>query len=421
MNKTKIKISIAILLALSPLLYFEFRALLPAYSRRPLAYEIIFFIPFILYGLTAFLGLKLNQSRIFFTALFWAGLYYSINAVNLSGVNFKHHEIQLTKFLMLSSPGVLFLLYAFKEKYIVGWAGALRMIIVSVPIIGSIWLAKKIAPGRYPSLMGKPLFNFEFWNLPDLTIPLIIILVAFFMLKKDQSIQNFKLAIFINLLPLILSFNFAAGRKPFDVETNIFCAFSFSVMGFVFLYALYQMYWEKVYIDELTGIPNRRAFDEYLKKLGKKYVIAMIDVDHFKKFNDTYGHSEGDNVLRYVAKHIEEETGGAAFRYGGEEFSVIYRGMEVKHVFSILDLMRANLASSTFYLRSSEEIRKLKTKKSRKKIQNNKNNVKVTISIGIAQKTLSKKDAQAVIDTADKALYKAKDNGRNRCEIIYSR
>jgi diguanylate cyclase (GGDEF)-like protein len=421
MNKNKIKIAIAILLAFSPLLYFEFRPLLPAYSRRPLAYEIVFIVPFILYGLTAFLGLKLNQSRIFFTALFWAGLYFLINAVNLSGVNFKYHEIQLIKFITLSSPVVLILLYAFKEKYIIGWFGALRMLIVAVPILGSIWLAKKIVPDGYPTLMGKPVFNFEFWNLPDLTIPLIIILVVFFMLQKGQSILKFKLAIYVNLLPLILSFNFAAGRKPSDIETNIFCAFSFSVMGFVFLYALYQMYWEKVYIDELTGIPNRRAFDEYLKKLGKKYVIAMIDVDHFKKFNDTYGHSEGDNVLRYVAKHIAEESGGSAFRYGGEEFSVIYRRMDIKYAFSFLDLMRANLASDTFYLRSSEEIRKLKTKKSRKKTQNNKKSVNVTISIGIAQKTLSKRDALDVIDTADKALYRAKDNGRNRCEIIYSR
>lgn len=421
MKKNKIKIAIAILLAFSPLLYFEFRALLPAYSRRPLAYEIVFFVPFILYGLTAFLGLKLNQSRIFFTALFWAGLYFSINAINLTGINFKFHEIQLVKFLTLSLPVVLISLYVFKEKYIMGWSRVLRMLIVAVPIIGSIWLAKKIALGRYPNLMGKPLFNFEFWNLPDLTIPLIIILSALFMLQKDKSIQKFKLAIYLNLLPLILSFNFAAGRKQLDIETNIFCAFSFTIMGFVFLYALYHMYWEKVYIDELTGVPNRRAFDEYLKKLNRKYVIAMIDVDHFKKFNDTYGHSEGDNVLRFVAKHIAEEAGGAAFRYGGEEFSVIYRGMEIKHVFSILDLMRANLASGIFYLRSSEEIRKLKTMKSRKITQSNKKSVKVTISIGIAQKTASKKDAQAVLDTADKALYKAKDNGRNRCEVIYSR
>ncbi|HES58968.1 MAG TPA: GGDEF domain-containing protein [Caldithrix sp.] len=421
MHKNKIKIVIAVLLAFSPLLYFEFRPLLPSYSRRPLAYEIIFFAPFILYGLTAFLGLKLNQSRIFFTAIFWAGLYFSINAVNLSGIDIKFHNIQLIKFLALSSPIVLIFLFLFKEKYILGWSGALRLLIVAVPIMGCIWLANKIAPGRYPFLTGKPIFNFEFWNLPDFTILLIIILAVFLLLQKDKSIQKFKLSIYVNLLPLILSFNFAAGRKPFDVETSIFSAFSFSVMGFVFLYALYQMYWEKVYIDELTGVPNRRAFDEYLKKLGKKYVVAMIDVDYFKKFNDSYGHSEGDNVLRFVAKHIADNSGGAAFRYGGEEFSVIYRGMEIKYVLNMLDQMRDNLAASDFYLRSSEEVRKLKTKKSRKKTQSNNKTVKVTISIGVAQKTLSKKDAQDVIDTADKALYRAKDNGRNRCEVIYSR
>ncbi|MEJ2056136.1 MAG: diguanylate cyclase, partial [Calditrichaceae bacterium] len=83
--------------------------------------------------------------------------------------------------------------------------------------------------------------------------------------------------------------------------------------------------------------------------------------------------------------------------------------------------MRTNLAAGKFYLRSSEAVRILKTKKNRRKTQHNKKSVSVTISIGIAQKTASKRDAQAVIDTADKALYRAKDNGRNRCEIIYSR
>ena len=180
------------------------------------------------------------------------------------------------------------------------------------------------------------------------------------------------------------------------------------------LYALYRMYWEKVYIDELTGVPNRRAFDEYLKKLGRKYTIAMIDIDHFKKFNDTYGHTEGDNVLRFVAKHIEAEAEAPVFRYGGEEFSAIYKGAPTKRVFKILDLMRDNLASKIFYLRTTEEIRKSKTKKDRRRNHANAKIVKVTISIGIAHKTPAKKEAHDVIVTADKALYKAKENGRNQ-------
>ena len=185
---------------------------------------------------------------------------------------------------------------------------------------------------------------------------------------------------------------------------------------FVFLYMLYRMYWHKVYIDELTGIPNRRAFDEYLKRLGRKYVIAMIDIDHFKQFNDTYGHTEGDNVLRFVAKHIANEAGTKVFRYGGEEFSAIYKGLHAKETFNLLDQMRAKLASKIFYLRTSEEIRKSKSKKNRTQSHKNSKIVKITMSIGMAVKTRSGKEAQDVIIAADKALYKAKENGRNRCE-----
>ncbi len=408
---------IFVLLALSPLLYYLFREYLPAYERRPFVYQISFFVPYIFFAVTAFLGLKLNQSRIFFTLLLWAGLYYLINTPHSSYLDYKIHEIQLVKLLALSLSLVLFLIFAYKEKYIIGLFGFLRLISVSIPVIGSIYLAKEISPGMYPYVMEQSLINLEFWNLPDLIILFIIGLITFLILQKDKSIQHFKYAIYVNLLPLILALNFAAGSEQFDIETRIFSMFSFSVMGFVFVYALYRIYWEKVYFDELTGIPNRRAFDEYLKKLGRKYVIAMMDIDHFKKFNDTYGHTEGDNVLRYVARHIADESDTAVFRYGGEEFAAIYKGARPKHAFKILDLMRANLASSIFYLRTSDDVRKSKTKKNRKDTHTNVKSVKVTLSIGIAQKTAAKKEAEDVIVAADKTLYKAKKKGRNRCEV----
>jgi diguanylate cyclase (GGDEF)-like protein len=80
--------------------------------------------------------------------------------------------------------------------------------------------------------------------------------------------------------------------------------------------------------------------------------------------------------------------------------------------------MRANLASSAFFLRSSEDVRKTKTKKNRRKTVTRTKEVKVTISVGISHKTAAKKEAQDVVESADKALYKAKKNGRNRCEKI---
>ena len=403
-----------ILIAFSPLLYYQYRKYMPGYDRRPLVYEILFLGPFIFYFITAFLGIKLNQTRIFFTSLLWICIYYLINKTTLPLIEFDYNVVQFVKLMSLLSILIIILLYVFTEKYILGLYGLVRFLFVSIPILLSIYLSKLIEPKTYPYLMERPVLNFGFWSIPDLTILIIAGLITLFILQKDKSVQYFKYAIYINILPLILTFNFVIERGKIDFETSLYSAFSFSVMGLIFLYALYRMYWEKVYIDELTGIPNRRAFDEYLKKLGRKYAIAMIDIDHFKKFNDTYGHTEGDNVLRFVAKHIQNEADGHVFRYGGEEFSVIYRGSHSKNIMKILDLMRDDLASKIFYLRTSEEIRKSKTKKDRKNTRSYKKTAKVTISIGVSQKTPSKKEPHDVIMKADKALYKAKDNGRNQ-------
>lgn len=409
---------LSVLLAFSPLLYYVFRGYLPAPGRRQLVYELLFFTPYILIFVTAFLGIKLNQSRIFFTALLWAILYYLISSPDILFISFQPHHVQLIRLLALSTFLVLFLLYLYKEKYILGLWGLARLLSVAVPVAVSVWLANKIAIGRFPYLMENQLFSFSFWHLPDLLFVLAGGLITFFVIQKDTSVNHFKNAIYINLLPLMLSFNFSAGRVHLDVESRIFNVFSFSMMGVIFLYALYRMYWEKVYIDELTGVPNRRAFDEYLKKLGRKYTIAMMDIDHFKKFNDVYGHTEGDNVLRFVATHIADEAGTSVFRYGGEEFAAIYKGLHSKHAFRALDRMRANLASTEFYLRTSEDVRKEKSKKNRTVNHAKFKRVQITISVGISEKTAAVKEAHDVIIAADKALYKAKENGRNRCEKI---
>jgi len=344
MNKKIYKYLFYVLIALSPLLYYQYRKYMPGYSRRPLVSEIIFLGPYIFYFITAFLGIKLNQTRIFFTSLLWICIYFLINTTTTPVFNFEYNVIQLVKLLSIFSFLIIILLYVFTEKYILGLYGLIRFLFLSIPIILSIYLAIKISPETYPYLMERPILKVDFWLLPNLSILVIIGLVTLFVFQKDNSVQHFKYAIYINLMPLILSFNFIIKNGKIDFETSIYNAFSFSIMGLVFLYALYRMYWEKVYIDELTGVPNRRAFDEYLKKLGRKYTIAMIDIDHFKKFNDTYGHTEGDNVLRFVAKHIEDEADGRVFRYGGEEFSVIYRGEYTKNIMKILDFMRDDLA-----------------------------------------------------------------------------
>ena len=118
MKKNAFKIAIFILVSLSPLLYYHFRKYLPSYTRRPLVYEILFLVPYIFYFITAFLGIKLNQTRIFFTSLLWICIYYLITTTDLPLIKFEFDVVQNVKLLSIFSFLIIILLYIFTEKYI---------------------------------------------------------------------------------------------------------------------------------------------------------------------------------------------------------------------------------------------------------------------------------------------------------------
>ena len=171
------------------------------------------------------------------------------------------------------------------------------------------------------------------------------------------------------------------------------------------------------YIDELTEIPGRRALVEALDDPGSTFTLAMLDVDHFKKFNDTHGHEVGDQVLRMVAARIATVgEGGAAYRYGGEEFTLLFPGKSTEQVLQELERIRALVESSPLYLRSENRPKVKpragagkKTKSSKKKAPS----VGVTVSIGVATRN-SSESWDRVMKRADQALYKAKEGGRNQ-------
>lgn len=164
------------------------------------------------------------------------------------------------------------------------------------------------------------------------------------------------------------------------------------------------------YIDQLTSLPGRRALNEQMLKLGNNYSIAMLDIDHFKKFNDRYGHDTGDQVLRMVAARIRDVgAGGHAFRYGGEEFSILFPGKKTAEVLETLNGVRERIAGTKFDLRRNDRRNTDKASKPR-----GKQHARVTISIGVAQRDERKPTPTEVLKAADKALYRAKKQGRNR-------
>ncbi len=175
------------------------------------------------------------------------------------------------------------------------------------------------------------------------------------------------------------------------------------------------------YRDELTGLPHRRALNELFLSLGNKYSVAMIDVDHFKKFNDTHGHDVGDQVLQMVAMKIQQVGGGGkAYRYGGEEFSVVFPRMTKDEAHYHLDETRKAIQNYEMVIRDKpredEKEEKKEGKKHRKRgsFRTASTRVSVTVSIGVADKVGTGLMPDEVLKEADKALYAAKKGGRNQ-------
>jgi diguanylate cyclase (GGDEF)-like protein len=160
--------------------------------------------------------------------------------------------------------------------------------------------------------------------------------------------------------------------------------------------------------DPLTGLGNRRHFDALLQREGRRAArtrswlsLLMIDIDHFKDFNDRHGHQQGDEVLRILAKSIgyaARRPGDSGARYGGEEFAVILPNTDLRGATAVAENIRA-----TFINR--EEAREL-------------GGALPTISIGVSSAKATGGGEAALVRSADQALYAAKEGGRNRTEII---
>jgi diguanylate cyclase (GGDEF)-like protein len=198
--------------------------------------------------------------------------------------------------------------------------------------------------------------------------------------------------------------------------------------GLILTASLIETSYMLAYHDELTGIRGRRAFNEALLSLDQQYAIAIVDIDHFKKFNDTYGHDTGDQVLCLVASRLSEvKGGGQAFRCGGEEFAILFRNTSAKDSFEHLNALREIIQNSTFYLRGGErrssgrtgesDRRKPLRKKASQAEAPHAAGLSVTVSIGVAEPSTRYRQPEQVINAADQALYLAKSNGRNRVEL----
>ncbi|KOY03989.1 GGDEF domain-containing protein [Pseudomonas nunensis] len=257
---------------------------------------------------------------------------------------------------------------------------------------------------RWPALHGA------WMSLIQLSYPVFI---ASFVLLAWQYWRNPRPLHAAQLVGLLGLFWMLPKTFILPFTLNIMCSQVMLMIAAAVAHEAYQM----AFRDELTGLPGRRALNERMQRLGRNYVLAMSDVDHFKKFNDTHGHDVGDQVLRLVASKLSKISGGGrAYRYGGEEFALVFAGKTLEECMPHLEVIRESIASYNIQLRNPDRPQDDQQGRQRR-AGSAASSVSVTVSIGVAER-LEQRTPEQVLKSADEALYSAKGAGRN-CVVAF--
>ena len=361
----------------------------------PVLYGIIF-IPAMLAFLVIGLSLYFNRSKVFFYAVMvvianaalglrWAetDLSYAL----LSGLL----PLQLLVLILLPDRGII------SVRAIPAYASMLLsaafavFIVMNSPVWATHFLLTDWLPARY--------FDWTQLSQTVLAISFLVFLYTLVLCFLRPSPQiSAGLGVVIMLIAQMHSGDVSASLNVFSTAALIMC-----------LNSVTQESWRMAYLDELTGLPGRRALREKFQQINGLYTIAMLDVDHFKKFNDTYGHDTGDAVLQMIAAKLSRATGGGlAYRYGGEEFAVVFKGKNSRDSVQHLQALREVIANSDFVINRGSRRKSDKRAKLKKNIS-----VAVSVSIGVADSNADASSPWDVLKLADNALYRAKQKGRN--------
>ncbi len=290
----------------------------------------------------------------------------------------------------------------------------LRDLIARAAVLFAIGGVALALAQRYPDALLTwlvqirwPILHADWMSMIQLAYPLILIAFGVLLVQYLRHPRPLHAAQLVGLLGLCWML-----PKTFLLPhgLNVMSSQVMLILAAAVAHEAYQM----AFRDELTGLPGRRALNERLPRLGRNYVIAMADVDHFKKFNDTHGHDVGDQVLRVVASQLRKIGGGGkAYRYGGEEFTLVFSGKTLEECRPHLEVVRQAIEAYTVQLRDKGSRPQDDRRGRQKRGGAGVGSVSVTVSIGVAEKENDQRTPEEVIKAADRALYAAKGAGRN--------
>jgi len=368
----------------------------------------VYSIPYAVVATGMALSWRFNRSRIFFVLLVLALAYWSVGSLIPDYPAFfppTAHTDFIQGALCILLP-LNFVLFSWtKERGIFTRRGMIRFGI----LLGQLVLAYLLwtfADESAVKVMQYKLWPAS-WNIRTgmTDVGVVIFIGSFLALCYRAYLARSSLDFGLIASLLFIGYLLHAWNSQIAI-------FAVSASAGVLVIALVQDAYRKAYVDELTGLAGRRSMEEYFLRLTGMYSVAMVDIDHFKHFNDRFGHDVGDQVLRMIATFLKRvERGGKAFRYGGEEFAIVFPGRVVDDVLSALDILRESIAENQFIIRSPK---RTEEKPEVPPTRENQERLAITVSIGCAQFTDEDRIAADVIKRADNALYEAKKGGRNR-------
>lgn len=366
--------------------------------------------PYAVFGAGLLFGFRFHRSQLLFATLVLAIadralLQYAVGDAPMEGVGrilFNAAAVLVP----LNLAGLSFI----AERGLVTARGLLRLVIILTQVLIMALLCRPEQAGL-AALLEHRLLDIPFvGGLPIAQPALLAFGIAFilvtvrFICRPDLIVSGFIWALVATFLAL------TAGHVG-TVSTLYF-----ATAGLILVVSVIETSYVLAYRDELTGLRTRRALTEALLKLGGRYAVAMIDVDHFKKFNDEYGHDAGDQLLRMLASKLTKVLGDdKAFRYGGEEFCVLFSGQSIQDAIPHLETLRRAVEASPLTLRGLDR----PTQKPKESTSDGaqRQTVSVTVSIGVAEAKDRNTDPEQVIKAADEALYRAKNTGRNMVSV----
>lgn len=265
--------------------------------------DIIELSPYAIFLIGGAIAWKFNRSRelfiLFILTLSLASITYLPETMGKSV-----QVADIYSIICLLIPINIAIFSFFKERGILSLWGIIRIGFILSQVLLSYWLIK---PGQreFLSLINKDIVPVNLHTVTSISqvsilafiAALIILIVRQFSYRSSQD---------ISFIGVLFALFFVLHHNDNPILYPIF----FGISGIILITSIIQDSYSMAFSDELTGLPSRRALKQDMMKLGMNYVIAMLDIDHFKKFNDTHGHDTGDEVLKLVASTIKDVTGG---------------------------------------------------------------------------------------------------------------